>query len=337
MTPQHRASLRIALLGGVPASLGGGGLELHMRRTGDALERAGHEVFHAAESREPRPFDILHAFGAERDVWHPLDYWHRNPAPLVVTPVIVVEPGWREWSLAVSHRLPVPAFAPRARAEILRRADAVIALTEHERRLVRRLAGRGVRRIEVIGNAVDRVGPADPAAIAALDLPDDYVVLLGAVSARKRQAEIIEALRGGPAIPVVIGPVEGGETERRAWERRVAATGARWVGEIRDPAVVRAVLAGSRALIHLSRAEAQSLAVLEALDAGTPVVLSSLPSHHELRARYPGHVVIVDDLVGLPAAVRRLPASHPGPAGVPSWDDVAAQLTSVYSSLLPGA
>lgn len=337
MTAPHRASLRIALLGGVPASLGGGGLELHMRRTGDALARAGHEVFHAAEAREPRPFDILHAFGAERDVWHPLDYWHRNPAPLVVTPVIVVEPGWREWSLAVSHRLPVPAFAPRARAQILRRADAVVALTEHERRLIRRLAGRGVRRIEVIGNAVDGVGAPDPDALAALELPDDYVVLLGAVSARKRQAEIIGALRGGPVTPVVIGHVEGDEAGRRAWEQHVADSGARWLGEIRDPDLVRAVLAGSRGLIHLSRAEAQSLAVLEALAAGAPVLLSPLPSHLELRARYPGHVVIIDDLAGLPAAVQGVAASRPGPAPVPSWDDVAAQLLSVYSSLLPGA
>lgn len=327
--------LRIALLGGVPASLGGGGLELQMQRTRAALERLGHEVFHAAESPEPRAFDVLHAFGSEREVWHSLEYWRRNPAPLVVSSIMVVAPGSREWTLWLSHHLPLPAFAPRARVGILRRADAVVALTEHERRLVRQLAGRKVRRIEVIGNGVEPVGAVDPDRLAALGLPERYVVLLGAVSPRKRQADVLDALAAGPITPVVIGGVEGGEREHRAWEAHVAATGACWPGEIRDAALIRAVLAGSAGLIHLSGAEGQSLAVLEAMSAGAPVLLSPLPSHVELQQRYPGHVVLVEGIEALPAAVARVVAQPaPAPAPVPSWDDVAASLTALYRELV---
>ena len=61
-------ALRIAVVGGVPASLGGGGLEVQVRETVAALQRAGHEVFSVAGEPQPRPFDVLHAFSAEPDV-----------------------------------------------------------------------------------------------------------------------------------------------------------------------------------------------------------------------------------------------------------------------------
>ncbi len=328
--------LRIALLGGVPASLGGGGLELQMRRTADALGRLGHEVFHVAAEPEPRPFDVLHAFGSERDVWFPLEHWRRSrEAPLVVSPVLVVAPGRAERSLWLSHHLPLPAFAPRARVGILRSAAAVIALTAHERDLVLRLAGRRrVRRVEVVGNGVDPVAPADPAALAALELPERYVVLLGSVSARKRQREVLTALAGGDATAVVVGGVEGGPSERAAWEAHVAATGARWLGELHDAALVRAVLAGARALVHLSAAEGQSLAVLEALSAGAPVVVSPLSSHVELREQYPGRVALVEHEDELSAALAGLASAERTPAPVPTWDDVAARLVAIHRSLL---
>ena len=105
-------------------------------------------------------------------------------------------------------------------------------------------------------------------------------------------------------------------------------------GDVPD-ALVRAVLAGSSGLVHMSGAEGQSLAVLEALSAGAPVVLSRLPSHVELQARYPGHVIVVDDVDAVPAAVGQVADRQPGPAAVPTWDDIAAELIALYRAVLP--
>lgn len=326
--------LRIALLGGVPASLGGGGLELQIRRTADALHRRGCEVFHVGAELQPREFDVLHAFSAEPDVAHLIHHWRRNRnVPLVLTPVIVVEPGLRERTLRISHHMPLPAYGPHERALLLAQADVVVALTEHERTLIGKLA-RGVERVEVIGNGVDQVGEPAPGAVEALGLPEHYVVLLGSVSPRKRQADVLRALAGTGVTPVVVGALDGTMTERAEWEELVDRTSSVWLGEVSDPAVVRAVLAGSVALVHLSAAEGQSLAVLEALAAGCPAIVSDLPSHVELRAAHPQLIHIVEGPGAVSVALGDLPALKEESARVDSWDDVAGRLVAIYQELI---
>ena len=103
---------------------------------------------------------------------------------------------------------------------------------------------------------------------------------------------------------------------------------ARWS----DPAAVAALQErGALALVHLSDAEVESLAVLETLSRGTPAVLSDIPSHRELAGRYPGHVRVVKRPAEVPDAVGALArAPSADPPRVPTWDDVATELERVY-------
>jgi glycosyltransferase involved in cell wall biosynthesis len=320
------ASLRVAFVGGVPPSLGGGGLELQMGRTHAALERRGHDVFPVEAAPEPRTFDVLHAFGSEPDVWHALSHWRRNPAPLVVSPVIVTRPGLEERLLRLGARVPLRSLAQRMRAEVVRRADIAIALTEHEARVVRAI---GAGRIRVIGNGVDAADAVGPD-VGGPEAP--YVLLLGSVSVRKRQAETVSALSRGLVTTVIAGGFEGSATERADFEQAVARAGATWLGEV-EPERARTLVRHARALVHLSSAEGQSLAMLEALAEGTPVIAWALPSNRELAARFPAHVTVVDAVDSLADAVRALPAD-PGPApSVPTWDAVAGELEAIYREL----
>src|SRR5689334_2525500 len=100
-------ALTIGTLGRVPPVLGGAGLELQIERTTEALRARGHTVVAVEEGRPDDHIDILHAFGSEPAVWHHLRHWTRNRAPLVVTPIVVISPGFGEWVLRMGRHVPL--------------------------------------------------------------------------------------------------------------------------------------------------------------------------------------------------------------------------------------
>jgi glycosyltransferase involved in cell wall biosynthesis len=327
--PEH--PLTIAVLGGIPRSLGGGGLEIQRDRTVAALRRRGHDVFAVSLEDQARPFDLLHVFGSEVDVCHQLTHWRRNPAPLVISPVIVAAPGAEEGLLRTAARVPLLSLAPRLRAVTLRRAQLLIALTEHEKTLLDRLAPRVPS--HVLGNGVDALSPAT-VEVEALGLSRPYAVLLGTVSPRKQQASTVGALAAAGLQPVVVGGFDGTAEARIEFEGAVARADGVWLDEVHDARVVRALLRSATALVHLSRAEGQSLAVLEALSVGTPVICSPLPANRELASAYPRQVVLCADASGLRAAVVGLPTGRLPTPPVPSWDDVGRALEPLYRVLV---
>lgn len=323
------ASLRIGFLGGVAPALGGGGLERQMRETSDALRARGHAVERVECAAPGTRFDVLHAFGAEPNVWHALRHATALPPALVVSPVVVVSPGRDERLMRAMARLPL-LTAARMRREVVARADAVVALTAYERALLVEAIGAEAARVRVIPNGSGALGT--PPAAPPRGVPGEpFALLLGAVSARKRQADVVRAL-GGVAPVVVAGDFAGTPQERRAWDAAVAASGAAWLGHVAGAPAVAALTRAAGVLVHWSAAETQSLAVLEALSVGTPVVLSDIPSHRELAEAHPAFVRLAPALEAIAPAVRELLARPPAAPAPPilRWADVAERLEQVY-------
>jgi glycosyltransferase involved in cell wall biosynthesis len=319
-------ALTLGFVGGVPPVMGGGGLEIQIAQTARALEELGHRVVRLECAAADDEIDVLHGFHAEPALWHWLPHWTRERRPLVVSPVLPVRPGAEVARLFAATRLPGVVTTARMRRDVMRAADAVIALTEFERRLVGRVFGAPLERTVVVGNGVLPV-PSAPPPIEVGEAP--YVLLLGNVSRRKRQADVLAALAGRRA--VVAGALRDEGPEADAFHRAVRAAGAVWLGPVGDPAVVRGLLERAEALVLISAAEAQPLVVLEALSAGTPAVVSDLPAHRELAAAHPGWIELAREPAGVVAALDALAqATRPAPARVPTWRDVAEQLVEVY-------
>jgi glycosyltransferase involved in cell wall biosynthesis len=327
---------RVAVIGGVPATLGGGGLERQVERTAAALRAVGVDARQIGDVTPDWAFDVLHVFGHTADVGHYLHHWRRQPARLVVSPVVVVPPA-REWRLRLATRLPIPAFEPRVLRALAERADRLIALTRWEADLLRQIGGKRAAAISIVGNGVEPAGElpdrAELARHIGAELPDRYAIVVGAVSDRKRQAEVARALAGSEPL-IAVGGWEGPSGDRERFDRLVTATGGRWLGEIGERRIVDGLIAEATALVHLSEAEGESLAVLEALALGTPCVLSDLPQQRELALRWPRAVTIVADSAAVAGALADLPATvAPLDPPVPSWEDVARSLAAVYASL----
>jgi glycosyltransferase involved in cell wall biosynthesis len=222
---------------------------------------------------------------------------------------------------------------PRMRRDLLRQADLLVALTDHEASVLRTLAPD--TRVQVVGNGVQEVGSVQPD-LAQLGISRPYVVLLGTVSRRKQQVETLRALEGSQWQPVVIGGLDGGPDDAADFRDALAVSRGVWLGDVSDQRLVRGLLTSADALLHFSRAEGQSLAILEALSVHTPVVCSDLPANRELAARYPGWLTISPSSSVPDTVVARAVGDRPAqPPEVDTWTHVAERLVEEYRRLVP--
>lgn len=298
-----------------------------------------------------RDFDVLHLHG----VWDPLLYAAARVAhatrlakPYLVTPHGMLDP----WSLAQSRWKKRLALALGWR-RMLDRAAALHLLNADEKALV---AGLGLRAPGVVipngVNLAEFDPPPDPALFrrrlpALGDQP--YVLFLGRLHYKKGLDHLAEAFRivAGqfPDVQLVVaGPDDGA---RGDLEVRVAAAGL--VNRVHIPGSIYgpeklSCIAGAACFCLPSRQEGFSVAILEALACGTPVVVSTECHFPEVAEVGAGEIVPLDTDV-LAAALNRVLADparreRMGKAGRElvaarfTWPRIAERCIDTYAGLI---
>ncbi|MEH3147115.1 MAG: glycosyltransferase family 4 protein [Methylobacterium frigidaeris] len=175
-----------------------------------------------------------------------------------------------------------------------RAADALLAPTRAFAEAVRRVHGLPEAPVAVHNGRRPR--PVSPDAA-----PAACAVTAGRLWDRAKNAAGLDRIAGRIATPILAaGPTEGPTGER------IALTHLRALGRL-DGAAMAGILSGRPLFVSLALYEPFGLAVLEAAQAGCPLVLSDLPGFREL---WDGAALFVnaDDEAGAAAAIEALAA-----------------------------
>jgi glycosyltransferase involved in cell wall biosynthesis len=175
---------------------------------------------------------------------------------------------------------------------------------------VQQPGGEGIDGEPVIGSRVDtRLFHPDAAgALHGGSVVD--AVMVGGLEDVKNHITVLRAWPGVVAeAPGARLLIVGEGRWRRRLETEAAALGVRGLVELRGRvphALVPALLASARCLVHPSWSEGQPRAVLEGMACGLPVVCSDIPAHREIVPPRAGRLVPPADVRGFAAAIAKV-------------------------------
>lgn len=208
----------------------------------------------------------------------------------------------------------------------LRGADAVVAVSDHERDQLRTDFGVGAT---VIPNGID-VARFRDAVPRVRDRP--YLLTVGRIEEYKGVQHVVRALTELPEYDLLVaGSGPYADTLRSVAAAAGVADRVEFLGYVDDEALP-GLYAGADAYVTMSAFEAYGLTVGEALAAGTPSAVRQQGALADWTDSE-GCVAVRDtDPATVAAAVRAAAGRRPDPSALPTWDDVVDDLEQLYRS-----
>jgi glycosyltransferase involved in cell wall biosynthesis len=324
----------------LPFMLAHGGMQIQIEQTKAALEKIGIEVEYVRWWDEHQTCDVLHHFARLGTTAMRLA---QDKGIKVVMADLLTEQGSRSPGRVRAQRwvsrflkMTMPGLATRAFDwESYRLADACVALTAHEARLMTYQFEAPPEKVHVIPNGVEDVFLQSSPMTRG-----QWLVCTTTITERKRLLELAEAAVEAQTPLRVVGKAYA-ETDPYA-ARFVEFAGRhpgviRFDGPIRDRAALAEVYRQARGFVLVSAMESLSLSALEAAACGCPLLLSDLPWAKTVFGNSVSYCPVTPNRSRTAAALRRFYEAAPKltpPAKPMSWVEVAHQLKSLYDSLL---
>jgi glycosyltransferase involved in cell wall biosynthesis len=323
-----------------PFSLTHGGFQTQIEQTKAALEKIGVPVEYLRWWDDSQRGDIIHYFGRPAEAY--LEFAHGKNIKLVFAELLtglgsrsaLARTAQKSLMLLARKALPA-AFTARMAWNSIREADACVALTAWEARLMSEMFGADPGRVHVVPNGVET---AFFEALPAQRGP--WLVCTATITERKRVLELAEAAVHGQ-IPVwVVGkPYSDSDPYGQRFIKIAKQNPAivRYEGAINDRSRLARIYREARGFVLLSTMESLSLSALEAAACECPLLLSDLPWARTVfkdSAWYcPADAQVTQTARRLKEFYDAAPGLKPPPRPL-NWEEVALQLKSIYEGLL---
>jgi glycosyltransferase involved in cell wall biosynthesis len=322
----------------LPFALAHGGFQIQIEQTKAALEKIGVEVEYVRWWDEQQKGSLIHFFGRPSEGYVAL-------AQAKGMKVIIAElhsglgsrstrARWiQKATMRAGEALLPKTFISRFGWQSYRRADAFIALTGWEAKMMRDMFDADPARIHVIPNGLEPI-------FFRQHKGGNYLVCTATIIAIKRIIDLAAAAARARVPVWILGKpyAESDEYYQKFLAlQRAHPEWIRYEGAISNREKLAEIYSEARGFVLLSIYETLSLSALEATAAGCPLLLSDLPWARTVFGSQAQYVSLQLSEAALAAALRdfynRAP-SLPATFRPLSWSQVAAQLEACYRSLL---
>lgn len=240
---------------------------------------------------------VLDPVGRGLDVFHASQLLRRPPRTCRITATLY---DLTCWLMPEVHTRGNVSAARGFAAQVVPRADRLLAISENTRRDAVRVLGLDGDRIEVIHPGVAeqffRVSSEAVAAVRArYGLKKPYVAFVGTIEPRKNVGLLLEAYRNlreelRQEFDLVIAGPAGWKESSLMEQLRVARDGVRYLGYVAE-GDLPGLTAGATVFAYPSLYEGFGLPVAQAMAAGVPVITSNTSSLPEITG---GAALLVD-------------------------------------------